>query len=129
MKGISKYLLLSYVGLVVAMSVMPFGATSASLNSVSVLSFRLDYLLHALVFIPLAPVWRKALPHHPWWLIIIGSIFLAVAAEASHYLLPYRSYNFNDLLGNTIGALIGIVVVFSMDVFCRKRTDQARPAG
>ncbi len=127
MQKISKYLLLAYIALVVTMSVMPFGGTSASLNNITVLSFRLDYLLHALVFIPLATVWRKALPQHPWWLIITGSIFLAIAAEASHYVLPYRSYNVNDLLGNTLGALIGIVVAMVMDWFGRKNNRRTRP--
>ncbi len=121
MQRISKYLLPAYIALVVAVSVMPFGGTSASLNSVTVLSFRLDYLLHALVFIPLAPVWRTARPQHPWLLIIAGSIMLAVAAETSHYILPYRSYNVNDLLGNVIGALIGIAVAALMAYFLKIR--------
>ncbi len=89
------------------------------MNEHHILSIRLDYLLHASVFLPLVPLWRLARPEHPWSLIILTGLLLAAAAEGSHYILPYRAYNINDLLGNIAGVLLGVLVALAIKLFIR----------
>lgn len=110
-----KYLLLVYLLFVVAVSFMPFGGTGASLNNVMVLSLRLDYLLHMLVFIPLVPLWRMTFPNHNWGVIIPLAILLSAAAEVSHFFIPYRAYNINDLISNVAGVILGIIPAIIID--------------
>ncbi len=114
-----------YLLIVTVITVIPLGGTSASLNNITVLSFRLDYLLHALVFIPMVPVWRLAFPNHPWYIIIPIAILLAILAEGTHYYLPYRAYNVNDLMGNVAGAILGIIPAVVIDGFQKRPSQKA----
>ena len=47
-------------------------------------------------------------------LIILGFylIFLSIVLELMHLLIPYRGFEFADLFGNIIGALIGLIISF-----------------
>lgn len=110
-RSFMKYLPMVYVAGVVVGSVAPFGETSRSLSSIHVLSFRLDYLLHALVFIPFYPLWRWARPGHRWWLVLGGGLAVAWLAEWVQLYLPYRAYNINDLLANMAGVLLGAALL------------------
>lgn len=116
LKNIIKILLVVYLVALLVLAVAPFGGLSTSLTKVTVLTLRLDYLLHALAFMPLVPLWTLVWKDHPWWLIIILSLLIAAAVEGSHYYIPYRAYNVNDLVGNVAGALLGaaIAAVFSL---------------
>lgn len=107
---IPKALLIIYVTLVVVLSVVPFSTPGTPFNDIHVFSLRLDYLLHALVFIPLVSLWRLSWPAHPVWLVLVFGLCLAAAAEGIHYFVPYRSYNINDLLGNIIGVVLGAAI-------------------
>ena len=103
-----KILLFLYIIGVAGLSVFHFGESDIAFSDIVVIDLlRLDYLLHALVFIPLVPLWRLALPGHPWWLVIISGLLFAACCEGIHFLLPYRSYNINDLLGNMVGVILG----------------------
>ncbi len=107
-----RYLFFAYLVVVIGISVIPIG-NSGSLDSVTVLDLlRLDYLLHALAFIPLVPLWRLCFPGHSWWLVITGGIILASCCEWIQFWLPYRSYNINDLAGNIAGVLLGFIVAW-----------------
>ncbi len=109
---IPKALLITYVAFVMVLSVVPFSNQVISLNNTHVLSLRLDYLLHALVFIPMVPLLRFSRPDIPLWIAFVLSLGLAIVAEGIHYYLPYRAYNINDLLGNIIGVVLGLAIVF-----------------
>lgn len=130
LQSILKYLSPIYIILVILISLVPIGGTSESLNNIHVLSFRLDYLLHALVFIPLFPLWRWGWPHHNAWMVLFAGLLLAVATEAVQIYIPYRAYNINDLLANAAGVLVGVMLFFLLTkiVFqrsARKTTSQA----
>ncbi len=93
-------------------TVIPLGGLSTSLSDTSVWHLRLDYLLHALVFLPLVPLWKLTKPHHPLWLIVALGAIVAAAAELSHCWIPYRGFNINDLAGNILGAVMGTPLYF-----------------
>ena len=103
-------LFFAYLVVLIGISVIPIG-NSGYLSSVTVVDLlRLDYLLHALVFIPLASLWRLGFPDHSWWLVITGGIDLASCCEWIQFWLPYRGYNINDLAGNIAGVMLGFIV-------------------
>jgi len=90
-----KKLLMSYLIAIFLMMVLPSGGSSTALNSITVISLRLDYLLHALLFLPVVILCRLSFPKYPLWLILSLSIFLATGLEGVQSLLPYRAYNIN----------------------------------
>jgi len=106
-KNIIRALFVIYFVALVVVTVIPLGGVSTSLSGTEVLSLRMDYLLHALVFLPLVTLWKLSKPAHPLWVIIVAGIGLAALAEISHIWIPYRAYNINDLIGNALGALLG----------------------
>ena len=50
---IFKNLLILYLVAIILMVVAPLGSFATTLNNITVISFRLDYLLHAMMFLPL----------------------------------------------------------------------------
>ena len=114
-----KYLFITYLAAVIIVSLIPLGGTTIALNEHQALSIRLDYLVHALVFLPLVPLWRIVRPEHPWSLTIITGLLLAAVTEGSQYFIPYRAYNINDLLGNISGVLLGVLVALAIKLFIR----------
>ena len=107
---IFKKLLVLYLMALTLIVVIPLGGFNMVLNHTTVICFRLDNFLHALMFIPLVVLWRLSFPKHHLWIVLTGGIFLASAMEGLQYLLPYRACNINDLLGNGVGVLGGIVM-------------------
>lgn len=104
------YLAGAYLLGLVVISLMPTGGLNISLESVKVVSLRADYLLHALAFIPFFGLWKWRWPHHPWWAVVLIGLLVAAASEGSHYVIPYRSYNVNDLIANMLGVSIGALL-------------------
>jgi glycopeptide antibiotics resistance protein len=101
---------------------MGFVPTEKPLNKMELGPFRLDYLLHTLIFLPwmflvnLRAQSAKKILSEPFTLrstfplltsyLIIGIIF-ATSAEGIQYWLPYRGFNIMDVLFNVLGVLIG----------------------
>ena len=102
-----KKLFLAYVILIIFLAIVPIG-DSGILNKTTIISFRADHILHALVFMPWAffcIILKKNLL--PWF---VWGILYAIGAESIQYLLPYRSFNISDMLSNIIGVSAGFVV-------------------
>ena len=111
-----------YIILVFTVSVIPIGGIGTSISNNDILSLRIDYLLHALVFLPFVALWKCSFPDHSLWLIIpLGLVFAAVM-EIIQYWIPYRSYNINDLIGNVLGIVIGILIYPLFKPFFKKTT-------
>lgn len=105
-----------YLIAIFLMVIAPLGGFATVLNNITVISLRLDYLLHALMILPLVVLWRLSFAHHPLWLIIPAGLALAVGLEGIQYLLPYRAWNVNDALGNAVGVALGCALVGAIDV-------------
>ena len=84
--------------------------SSAQLNHIKIVSFRADYITHAIIFIPWAFFSSIGKVSRIYWLAI-GLLF-AVCTEGIQYLLPYRAYNINDLIANAIGIIVGYIATF-----------------
>ena len=117
------YLIILLVG-----SVVPTGnVVKDALTNNYFLELRWDYVLHALIYLPLGfalsvllpvlqPVLQPVLLANSrgsgkWiWLILSGAL-ITVSFEMVQMLLPYRSFNINDLFANGMGFIVGLVVV------------------
>lgn len=109
-----RSILFLYLGFLVVMGVVPLGALNTTLSDTFVLELRLDHLLHALMFAPLAVLWRLGFPGHSMWRIALAGMLLAVGLEGVQYVLPYRSWNVNDIVGNIVGLGLG-----GIPILCR----------
>ncbi len=110
MKAIRLLFYVYLAGLIIA-TLFPFGDATQVLDTVYILSLRLDHLLHILVFFPLVPVWLALWPASNKWLVFALGLFIAVVAEGMHYVLPYRAFNPNDLLANLAGVVAGMLML------------------
>ncbi len=113
-------IIVAYFLVVFLLSIIPTGF-GPSLNKVTVLTFRADYLLHALVFLPwMILVWlhlnKEELTgskrNRQMLLWFLAGLLLATFSEGIHYLLPYRSFNPMDLIYNISGVVGGIFIFF-----------------
>lgn len=107
-----QFVFFAYLFAIVILTIVPLGFAGRPLNNTEVLSLRLDYLLHALVFLPLVSLWKLYFPGHPLWVIVPAGLMLAALAEISHLFIPYRGYNLNDLMGNILGVVFGVPVYY-----------------
>lgn len=104
-----------YTLFLILLSVLPINSGSA-INHIFVVSIRLDYLLHCLVYIPLvAFTWIDKEIISTWTVKAFGWIMalllFAAITEWIQYFLPYRAFNINDLLANALGVALGIIVL------------------
>lgn len=81
-----------------------------SLNNYNYSSFRLDHIIHVLVFIPtsfvIAPIFLRQTQFRVIKIIAL-SFVLGALFETIHLLVPYRAFTVADLLSNLIGVAIG----------------------
>lgn len=108
-------LLKGYVCLIIMLVVLPMNSSGSSINHTFVLSFRLDYLLHGLLFVPLMGLLRLRfrsgrIKSFLLWLPV--ALLFAMLCEGIQYALPYRAYNINDMVANGLGVLIGALAWF-----------------
>jgi VanZ family protein len=115
--SVSRYLFYIYLVFLVLLSVLPINSTNASLNHVFIVSIRLDYMLHCLVYIPLAVLMGMNFSNLTFliltWRIVLLLIFAALN-ECIQYIIPYRSFNINDLIANCLGVLLGLFVLIAI---------------
>lgn len=96
-----------YAITIILLAILPLNS-SGSLNNITILRFRGDYFLHALMFLPWA-FFRPSFRFSNGTWLLLGLLF-AAGSEALQYLLPYRAYNVNDLAANVIGVALSFPV-------------------
>lgn len=75
------------------------------------LGIRNDHWLHGILFFPLGFLIRYVFTS--WKIILPFGIFCCIFFETLQYFLPYRSFEFTDILSDTTGAIIGLLVYFA----------------
>ncbi|MCR5444690.1 MAG: VanZ family protein [Bacteroidales bacterium] len=97
-----------YFGLLVFLMWAPLNGVGIPLDNY-ILGLRADHLLHASVYLPCA-LFLKDLFARRWaltaWLCAVG---IGLLTEGVQYLLPYRGFDINDLIANTLGITLGWV--------------------
>ena len=108
-----KLLTWLYLLLLVLLSVLPINS-GVTLNNTYVVELRLDYLIHALVLFPLPVLLSLSMGSKSgfWIWVISFSLLIVVFTEGIQMVLPYRTFNINDLLANGAGALLGLIPAF-----------------
>ena len=101
-----------YLLMLLTAALIPIGNETQMLLSNFTLHIRADYLVHALIYLPLPVVlllsrWGRRVG---WMPVILLSMTVVVLFETVQMLIPYRSFNINDLIANGIGVLIGLLL-------------------
>jgi VanZ family protein len=81
------------------------------INTVKVAgTFRLDHILHVILFIPAAFVFFNKFE---WKLVILFIVIHLMASgfEFIQWFIPYRAFTIKDLQANLIGTLVGFVIL------------------
>jgi len=100
-----------YFSAILLLIVLPINNPGSPLylNDIMIIKIRGDYFVHALIFIPWA--FFMATMRQPLWLWLLLGLLYATGTELLQYLLPYRRFNINDLISNSLGIIIGVMVV------------------
>lgn len=105
-KVFSKKIFKIYLTGIILLVTLPLNS-AGKLNDITILYFRSDYLIHSIIFIPWM-FFNYALKSN-WFVWFVTGLIFAICSEFIQYILPYRAYNVNDLLSNSIGIIIGTV--------------------
>jgi VanZ family protein len=87
----------------------------ARLNKIKILTIRLDYLLHFLLFIPwmILAYWRWARSGKDQTVFLLSSsagLFLAGITEVIQIFVPSRSFSLHDFTANSLGIVFGALI-------------------
>ncbi|MFU8844551.1 MAG: VanZ family protein [Bacteroidales bacterium] len=111
-----RILFYTYTIIVLLLAVLPLSNSVVVINNIYVISIRMDYILHFVIFMPWVFLLRmvsnwsfKTVPVKTLALILAGLLF-ASSTELVQYFLAYRAFNINDLIANNLGVLLGAVV-------------------
>lgn len=103
-----------YLGLLLFLMWAPLNGVGIPLDNY-ILGLRADHLLHASVYLPCALFLIDFTGRKRPLLAWLASVGLGLLTEGVQYLLPYRGFDINDLVANTIGVTLGwLAVVIAM---------------
>lgn len=105
------------ISAIILQSVAPINNANSKLNNTFLFSIRMDYFLHVLMFLSLSVLYKLAyfqkgnfslLMEYGYFAILLS---MAVILEVLQLVVPYRSFNINDMVANVMGVIISIPVV------------------
>jgi glycopeptide antibiotics resistance protein len=104
--GILLFIL--YISVVLLLNTLPL-ELATQINDTVWGEFRLDYLTHALIFLPwiFFHFWFRRIKKRFWFLV---GFVLALLIEGIQYYLPYRSFNMYDVLFNVAGLIMSYLL-------------------
>ena len=102
-----------YLLILVLGSVLPLN-NGTTLNNNYIVEIRSDYLIHALVLLPLPLLLGLSLRKSSslWVKVILSGILMVIFCEGVQLLIPYRTFNINDLFANGVGLILGLIPAF-----------------
>lgn len=118
----TKKLAWLYTGAILLLVTLPINGEEqllGKLNDNYVLQIRLDYASHALMFIPWALLVMNTGKADGRYLALM--LAFAAFAEIIQWVVPYRTFNINDLAANVLGVVLGILLgkFFKLDRLAR----------
>ena len=96
-----------YCSAIILLVILPLNKLG-EINNIFILQIRADYFLHFFLFIPWFFFFKTF--NLTIWLWLFAGLFFSAFAECIQYLLPYRAFNINDLIGNAMGVLLGLAL-------------------
>lgn len=116
-----------YVISILLLTILPLNSTSTSLSDSSVLSFKMEHILHALVYLPSVFIFYglfASVEHrykYPKLFSVLLAVLFAFFTEGIQYFLSYRAFSANDLMANFTGVLSGsFFIFFNFRVKCKR---------
>ena len=100
-----------YMVAILLLITLPINKTVTAMENITVLDVRGDYLVHFLVFIPWG-FFGLVLRRRMWTWFLSGLLF-ATSMELLQYFISWRGFNINDLVGNNIGIILGMILFFN----------------
>jgi VanZ family protein len=101
------------------LAVLPINGSNSRLNNTYLVSIRLDYLLHVGIYFLWMILYKlaysskiAAFRKNESLLLVLLVVLFALLSEVVQSLIPYRSFNINDLIANLIGVFIGVLFLF-----------------
>jgi len=108
-----------YTVFIPLLAVLPINGPNSRLNNTYIVSIRLDYILHVGIFILWLILYKlaynskiAAYSKNEILRLVVLIVLFALLSEVVQSLIPYRSFNINDLIANLVGAFIGILFLF-----------------
>lgn len=88
---------------------------------------RVEMLLNVGLFVPVAFLARLAWPRHPWanW-VVYGFVASAGIEFCQGWLWAPRSAQYVDVVANTLGVLVGVVIAGAVQAGARRRRAHLR---
>ena len=108
-----KHITYIYLAILLLGTLLPINGSDSALNNNYTLSIRWDYLLHALVYLPLPALTLatvRGVLKNGWMILLIGLV-IAAGLEALQMFVPYRAFNINDLVANGVGVTLGWIII------------------
>jgi VanZ family protein len=110
----------AYLLAIILLVVLPVNDKNSKINHTYILSIRLDYIAHALLFCPWMFFYSLVRPFSfarritkTGWLF--AGLFFASLAELVQHFTPYRTLNIKDLLANAAGILLGATLFMFLE--------------
>ena len=112
---------LLYTGVILFLVALPINGEDqflGGLNDNYVLQIRFDYISHVLMFLPWVLMGAYGWQLHCMNTFRIGilcllALLFAVFCEYLQWLLPYRTFNINDLMSNSLGVILGFLLFWA----------------
>ena len=84
----------------------------------------MEIIWNVVLFIPIGVLINYLIPIKYFWISIISSLFFSAGIEFMQLVLRRGLFEFDDIIHNTIGAILGIVI-FALVSFAVKKLVQA----
>lgn len=96
------------ISLIVLLAI-PIG--NSTITNTFVVGFRLDYIIHCLIYLPWILVGKVIFNNNfkPLLWLVVG-VVLSVSLELIQFILPYRSFNINDMIAGVIGVILSYFI-------------------
>ena len=124
-----KKLFWIYTIILILLALLPVNGSGSVINHTYVVSIRLDYLIHCIIYLPWMYLLSKLtginISHRflRTLIIIFTAFMFSIINEVVQYYLPYRAFNINDLLANMLGIAMGFLFFFLVpNQLFRKKT-------
>ncbi|MGO4488280.1 VanZ family protein [Microbacterium sp. 2RAF4] len=90
---------------------------------------RLEIIANVLVFVPVGILAFLLLPRRVWFLaLLVGPLLSAMIETAQRVALPHRAATVNDVVANSTGAILGVVVAVAVTLLLAPRSSQRPPS-
>ncbi len=105
-----------YLLAILLLVILPINDKGSKINHTYLLTIRLDYICHALLFTPWMFCYRlvtyfQITTHIRKTAWFFAGLCFSAAVELVQYFLPYRTLNMKDLAANACGVVLGAILM------------------